>query len=250
MGLLREQCAELRKGHLRYCCNQVWTKNGGRIPWNVTVICVIFKISGLMGRHPMRGGSECHLTDQLYRRKNPNFCERLVETTSVWSQSLVRYISRLCIVRGVNLERRHCGRRHWRMEEMDASEIHARSLNAKEVLPPIKGDNFIFPVADGTAKVSGGDQRLRTSTVIRDRPERGEEQEVLREESHGLSSPTPLQDDSTRDDAEAKMMSGLLQEMSFIAIMWTPESNCTCRKKNDFLFHWNISTSTEIPIHH
>ena len=36
------------------------------------------------------------------------------------------------------------------------------------------------------------------------RPERGEDQEVLRGESDGLSSPTPLQDDSTRDDAEAK----------------------------------------------
>ena len=49
----------------------------------------------------------------------------------------------------------------------------------------------------------GGDQRLRTSTLIRDRPERGEEQEV-RGESDGLSSPTPLQDDSTLDDAEAR----------------------------------------------
>ena len=26
-------------------------------------------------------------------------------------------ISRLCIVRGVNLERRHCGRRHWTIGE-------------------------------------------------------------------------------------------------------------------------------------
>ena len=50
----------------------------------------------------------------------------------------------------------------------------------------------------------GGDQRLRPSTLIRDRPERGEEQEVLRGELGGLSSPTPLQDDSTPDDAEAK----------------------------------------------
>ena len=53
-------------------------------------------------------------------------------------------------------------------------------------------------------KVSGGDQRLRTSILIRDRPDRGEEQEVCRGRSDGLSSPTPLQDDSTRNDAEAK----------------------------------------------
>ena len=38
------------------------------------------------------------------------------------------------------------------LEEMDASEIHARRLNAKKVLTPMKGDNFIFPVADGTVK--------------------------------------------------------------------------------------------------
>ena len=90
------------------------------------------------------------------------------------------------------------------LEEMDASEIHARSLNAKEVLTTMKGNKFIFPVADGTVKISGGDQRLRTSTLIRDRPERGEKQEILRGKSDGFSSTAPHQDDSTLDDAEAK----------------------------------------------
>ena len=56
------------------------------------------------------------------------------------------------------------------LEQMDASELHARRLNAKEASTPMKGDNFIFPVADGTVKVSGGDRRLRPSTLIRDRP--------------------------------------------------------------------------------
>ena len=49
---------------------------------------------------------------------------------------------------------------------------------------------------------SGEDQDLRPSTWIRDRLERGEEQEILRGES-GLSSPSLQQADSTRDDAEA-----------------------------------------------
>ena len=90
------------------------------------------------------------------------------------------------------------------LKEMGASELYARRRNAKEVLTPMKGDNFTFPVADGTVQTSGGDQRLRTPTTIRDRPEPGKEQEVLRGESDGLSSPTPLQDDSTLDDAEAR----------------------------------------------
>ena len=62
-------------------------------------------------------------------------------------------------------------------EELE--KIYARRLNAKEVSTPMKGDNIIFPVADGTVKTTGGDQRLRPSTLTRDRPERGEEQEVL-----------------------------------------------------------------------
>ena len=58
------------------------------------------------------------------------------------------------------------------LEQMDASEIHARRLSAKEVSTPMKGDNFIFPVADGTVKVSVGERRLRTSILVQDRPER------------------------------------------------------------------------------
>ena len=67
------------------------------------------------------------------------------------------------------------------MEEMDASELHARNLNAKEVLMPQRSGNFVFPVADGTVKVFGGEQRLRISTLTRDRPERGEEQKIFKE---------------------------------------------------------------------
>ena len=61
------------------------------------------------------------------------------------------------------------------LEVMDAFDLHARRLNAKEVLTPMKGYNFIFPVADGTVKVSGGEQRLRTSTTTWEAPELGEE---------------------------------------------------------------------------
>ena len=40
--------------------------------------------------------------------------------------------------------------------------------------------------------------------MTRERPERGEEQEILRAKSDELDSPTQLQDDSTRDDEEAE----------------------------------------------
>ena len=58
------------------------------------------------------------------------------------------------------------------LEVMDASEIHAKRLNAKEVLTPTKG-KFHVPVADGTVKIRGGDKDLRTSTLVRDRNQTG-----------------------------------------------------------------------------
>ena len=57
---------------------------------------------------------------------------------------------------------------------------------------------MVFPIADRTAILSGGDQVLRTSTLIRDRPDRAEEQGNLRGESDGSSS-TLLQDSSWYD---------------------------------------------------
>ena len=52
------------------------------------------------------------------------------------------------------------------LETMDASEIYSKRLTAKEVIFPKQGE-FIFPIADGRIKTSGGDQEMRTSTLIR-----------------------------------------------------------------------------------
>ena len=90
------------------------------------------------------------------------------------------------------------------LEEMDESELHARRLNAKEVLTPQRSGNFTFPVADGTVKIFGREQHLITSTLTWERPERREEQEILQGKSNELDSPTQNQDDSTRDDEEAE----------------------------------------------
>ena len=40
-------------------------------------------------------------------------------------------------------------------EEVDASELHARRLNAKEVFTPQRSGSFIFSVADGTVTILG-----------------------------------------------------------------------------------------------
>ena len=62
------------------------------------------------------------------------------------------------------------------LETMDASEIYSKRLNAKEVIFPKENGEFVFPIAGGRIKLSGGDQELRTSTLILDHPIRGENQ--------------------------------------------------------------------------
>ena len=50
------------------------------------------------------------------------------------------------------------------LKEMDASELRARRLNAKEVLTSRNGD-FLFPIEDGTVNLSGGDQDLLAQAI-------------------------------------------------------------------------------------
>ena len=86
------------------------------------------------------------------------------------------------------------------LETMDASEIYSKRLNAKEVIFPKEKGEFIFAIADGRIKTLGGDQELRTSTLVRHRPIQGESNIHFLGESEG-SLPQPQ--DSFPDAGEA-----------------------------------------------
>ena len=60
------------------------------------------------------------------------------------------------------------------LETMDVSEVYSNRLNAKEKITPKENGKSIFPIADGRIKLAGGDQDLRTSTSVGERPIRGE----------------------------------------------------------------------------
>ena len=120
------------------------------------------------------------------------------------------------------------------LETMDASEIYSKRLNAKEVIFPKEGE-FTFPIADGRIKTPGGDQELRTSTLIRPRPIQGEGHVDFLGESEG-SLPQPH--DSFPDAGEAMNdFRSICREASYTAITLNPESNFTRREKNHSLFH-------------
>ena len=121
------------------------------------------------------------------------------------------------------------------LESMDASEIYSKRLNAKEVIFSRENGKFIFPVASGRIKFNGGDQDLRTSTLTRDHPIRGEIHVDFLENQKGLH----LHHLKTRIRMPVKqeMIFGPCQETSFSAITLNPESNFSRREKNHSLFH-------------
>ena len=114
------------------------------------------------------------------------------------------------------------------LETMDASEIYSKRLNAKEMMFPKQGE-FIFPIADGRIKTPGGDQELRTSTLVRHRPSQGESNIDFLGESEGS---LPQIQDSLLDGGEA------------INDFWSMSGSFIYR--NHSLFHLNTLTYPEL----
>ena len=83
---------------------------------------------------------------------------------------------------------------------MDASEIYSKKTRCERGDISQRKTRIYFPIADGRFKFSGGDQDLRTSTLLRQRPIRGESHLDFLGESEG-SLPPPH--DSFPDAGEA-----------------------------------------------
>ena len=131
------------------------------------------------------------------------------------------------------------------LETMDASEIYSKRLNAKEVIFPKENGEFIFPATDGRITLSGRDQELRTSTLIREHPIRGESQrDFLGESEKGLHH--HYLKTHFWKPVKHEMIFGLFLETSQTAITLNPESNFTRREKNHSLFHGNTLTYPEL----
>ena len=133
------------------------------------------------------------------------------------------------------------------LEEMDTSELHARRLNGKETSTPMKCEKFIFPIANGTVKISGGDQDLRTSTFLWDIPDRGEEQNNLRGESEASSS-TPRQDSSwyhgeAKDDFWSISGDLIGRRLRRKQTTWRPSTHGQRCGNNICLMHHNVMRS-------
>ena len=129
----------------------------------------IVPLGSLVGYHPVIAGDESRI--HQFGKK-----------------SLTWIVSRIRCVHGVNLKGDVLVGDFDELETMDASEIYSKRLNAKEVIFPKQGE-FIFPIANGRIKTPGGDQELRTFTLIRPRPIQGKGHVDFLGESEGSLLP-------------------------------------------------------------
>ena len=97
----------------------------------------------------------------------PSYCEGPVKNPSIWQESLTWIVPRIRSVRGGNLEGWHNSCRRWGAGNGGRIGNLLWRLNAKEVIFPKEKGKFIVPIADGRTQFVGGDQELRTSTLIR-----------------------------------------------------------------------------------
>ena len=129
------------------------------------------------------------------------------------------------------------------LEEMDASEISPRRINAKEVLITQKDDEFIFPVADGTAKLSERDYEFRDYEFreyeFREAtPKAGTNRKGRRSQQRtsgriGRVSTGRMQQMTLKPVP----ISGRCKVTSSVVITMNFKFNSTCRRKKHSLFH-------------
>ena len=152
----------------------------GRFYGMLIPICETFKISCLMGKLHTKDVLENHLKDRSFRLVH----WLSITPISAKDQSRIHQFGKK-VLPGLFLGYALYAGRIWKgdvlvadteeLETMDASvNLLKKRLNATEVIFPKENGKFIFPAADGRIKLSGGNQELRTPTLIREHPIRGE----------------------------------------------------------------------------
>ena len=117
MGLLRVWYGELRKGLLLYCCTQVWMKNGGRVPWNASLLSAKHARSLVWWEtpHEWRFGeprSRPVIPFGAMVDHHPISAKDLSRLHQLGPKVLPGMFFGCILYAGENLDRRHFGRRH------------------------------------------------------------------------------------------------------------------------------------------
>ena len=172
-------------------------------------------------------------------------CQGLVATASVRSKSPVKKILWMCVVRGRNLEGRHHCRRHW---GIGTDRRHLNSTKKTQCQGSVDvNKKWKLRVPSRRWNSQNFWRRSRSENIRlyleHPRPRR------TRCSSRKIRSVIFTHDNKTHHGmmVKPKVIFGLSQKILFTVITWNPESNCTWRLKNHFLFHWNTLTIPEQP---
>ena len=118
------------------------------------------------------------------------------------------------------------------MEKLDASDFYPRSVNAKEIPIRQTDDEFMFPIADGIAKLPGKDYEFRVPTLRREPTVRSQdlsgEFKAKRESLNRQNQQMTLKPVPT--SGRSKVTSSVVTTMNL-------EFISTCRRKKHSLSH-------------
>ena len=162
-------------------------RSGGQIQWNAIAICEMSKTSWQTGKLLMKEDLGNHSKDQLFhsehqwntfqtqRESKHEFINFVRMYYQGFFQGYALIAGRLCKgdILIADIEE---------FENLDASDICPRRLNAKEVLVTQKNGEFVFPVADGSTKLLGRDYEFQEPIPRREQTVRSES---LSGDSHG-----------------------------------------------------------------
>ena len=161
-------------------------KSGSQIPWNTVTICEMSKTSWQRSGESIEGPSYPSGTLVRYF---PKLREKQSTNSSIWKK-LLWWIPLIVFVRGENLGRRYSDHWWWKIGKEVIDEARNKRIKLhisedwmrKEVLITQKDEEFVCPLADDSAKLTGRDYEFQEPTLRRESTVR---RENLSGESHG-----------------------------------------------------------------
>ena len=225
------ECAEWKKEHLRCHCMQSCLSNEW-CPDSMECCCYPRNVQDLLSDrktpHERRFGMPFNGLIPLEQWSNITLFLRLIEITSIWSKSLAMYIPWICIIRGKNLGRGHCGcGQKKRIGGNGRIWIPRQKAQFKGSVNVTEKSHFLCRRWNSQ---NGGGQRLRTSTLTWSVRNETKNKKFFKEiQMNGMLHPIFKKTQPVMMRKQ-KVISGRSQEDSFIVITLYQVSNCTCRK--------------------
>ena len=190
---------------------------------------------------PTKDDSDKHVKNQWFLLSNgwvsPDFNTRSLKNCAYWDKKVLPCIFLCCALIAGGIWKGDILITNTKEPEMiDASQFYPQRINATEVLITQKGDEFRFPVTDGTVKVSGRDYEFREVARRREQNVGSEDLSGEFQDESEESQPTKL-----KDDAEVRKDFWTIQgDFILSSSRWISSSSSCWKKKHSYSteIHW------------